>query len=241
MTSSADARFFFLHLQKTGGTTLVHRLPRHFRPEEIYPNASDGEPFISTISVRHLVDRWMARRDEVRIVAGHFPLCTIELLGSGFTTLTVLRDPVERTLSYLRHHREMTPEESHLSLEAVYEDPFRFHGLVHNHMVKMLSLTASEMTDGALTRVRFSEERLVAAKENLARVDVVGVQHRFEEFWGELSRRFGWDLGEPDRSNETAPVEVSDDFRARIAEDNALDVELYEHALQTRASLLRIG
>lgn len=233
MTSTGD-RFFFMHLQKTGGTTLVHRLPRHFHPAQIYPNASDGDAFISTISVRHLVERWMARRDEVRIVAGHFPLCTTELLGSEFTTLTMLRAPVERTLSYLRHHVMMTPDDRHKPLEEIYEDPFRFDGLVHNHMVKMLSLSSREMTEGALTRIDFDENRLAAAKERLASIDVVGVQERFEDFWRELASRFGWDLGEPARSNETVPVDVSDQFRARIAEDNSLDIELYEHALQTR-------
>ena len=39
-----------------------------------------------------------------------------------------------------------------------------------------------------------------------------------------------WDLGPPLFANRTQPVEVSDAFRARIAEDNAYDVELYEFA-----------
>ena len=80
------------------------------------------------------------RGDEIRVVTGHFPLCTTELLGAQFITLTILRDPVERTLSALRHHREKTPADSERSLEEIYEDPFRFE-LVHNHMVKMFSLS----------------------------------------------------------------------------------------------------
>ena len=57
------------------------------------------------------------------MIAGHFPLCTIELLDAEFTTLTVLRHPVERTLSYLRHHRDTTPADSERSLEELYEQP----------------------------------------------------------------------------------------------------------------------
>jgi hypothetical protein len=86
------------------------------------------------------------------------------------------------------------------------------------------------MTDGMLTRVEFTPERLERAKTNLASVDVVGVQSRFGEFCDELTRRFGWDLGKPTHVNRTEPVDVPDSFRRRIAEDNAMDSELFELA-----------
>ena len=74
---------------------------------------------------------------------GPFPLLHApKLLGAPTAQrLTVLQEPVERTLSYLRHHRETTPKDRSKKLEEIYEDPLRFHGLIHNHMVKMLSLT----------------------------------------------------------------------------------------------------
>jgi hypothetical protein len=237
MTAPMRDRYFFVHLQKTGGTTLVHRLPRHFRPTDIYPNASDGDVVQSTISVDHLNERWLARGHEIRVVAGHFPLCTAELLGGGFTTLTVLREPVERTLSYLRHHRQMTPADRDKPLEVIYDDPFRFDGLIHNHMVKMLSLTTDEMVDGALTSVDFTPSRLVLAKRNLERVDVIGFQERFGDFWDALSSCLGWRLGEVAYSNRTEPSWVPDSFRRRIADDNSLDVELYDHALTLHPQL----
>jgi hypothetical protein len=225
-------RFFFVHLQKTAGTALSRQLKRHFDRAAVYPDASDGDIVTCVISVDHLLARWKVRGQEIEVVTGHFPLCTNELLGGGFTTLTVLRDPVERTLSYLRHHQKVTPGDRDVPLEAVYEDPFRFHGLVHNHMVKMFSLTPSEMTDGALTRVDFTPERLEQAKASLSGVDAIGLQEHFGEFCDELVRRFGWRFGEPERVNSTPPVPVPDAFRARIAGDNAMDVELYEFARQ---------
>jgi Sulfotransferase family len=224
-------RFFFAHVQKTAGTTLNKRIQRHFGRSAVYPDRNvDGEIVASVISVEHLLARWRTRGDEIRVVTGHFPLCTRELLGGEFTTLTLLREPVDRTLSYLRHHRHMTEEDREKPLEEIYADPFRFHGLVHNHMVKMFSLTASEMTDGVLTKVDFSPSRLERAKERLVRVDVVGLQERFDEFCEELTGRFGWRLGEPVHSNRTDPTETSDAFHSRIAEDNAMDIELYDFA-----------
>jgi Sulfotransferase family len=230
--SSRPTRFFFVHIQKAAGTSLVFRLRRQFGRAAIYPPESDKGDVAAVISVDHLLERWRIQRDVIRVVTGHFPLCTVDLLEDAFTTLTVLRDPVERTLSYLRHHRQRTPEDSERSLEEIYEDPLRFHGLIHNHMVKMFSLTPAEMTDGVLTRVEFTPGRLDRAKESLARVDLVGVQSGFEEFCNVLSHRFGWDLGRWTHVNRTEPVEVSETFRARIAEDNAMDVELFAFARQ---------
>jgi hypothetical protein len=225
-----EHRFFFVHLQKTAGTSLIKRLKRHFGDGAVYPNASDGDIVTSVISVDHLLSRWRTRGDELVLVTGHFPVCTADVLGGGFTTLTVLRDPVERTLSYLRHHRKVTPGEHDRPLEAIYDDPFRFHGLVHNHMVKMFSLTPAEMTDGALTRVDFTPDRLARAKDRLAAVDVIGIQECFETFCDELTRRFAWDLGPPLHANRTEPVDVPAAFRDRIADDNAFDLELYDFA-----------
>jgi hypothetical protein len=223
-------RFFFVHVQKAAGTSLVFRLRRQFGRAAIYPPESDKDDVAAVISVEHLLARWQSDAATTRVVTGHFPLCTAELLGGGFTTVTVLREPVARTLSYLRHHKQLTPEDHDRSLEEIYDDPFRFHGLIHNHMVKMFSLTVDEMTDGALTRVDFNADRLERAKENLAAVDVVGVQDRFEELCSTLTSRFGWNLGPSTHVNRTEAVAVPESFCRRIAADNAMDVELYEFA-----------
>jgi len=243
--SGPDGRrtFFFVHVQKTAGTTLLIRLGNQFPPSANYPDDSDGDKFgiMPQMNVDHLVERWPERCREVEVIAGHFPLCTAELLGGGFTTFTVLREPVERTLSYLRHHRKLTPADQHLSLEEVYEDPLRFDRLVHNHMVKMFAMTTEEMTGWVMTTVEFTPEHLERAKERLVSVDVVGLQEDFEPFCSELEDRFGWDLGEPVVANDTPHEEVSNAFRARIAADSALDVELYEFARDLVASRRRDG
>ena len=181
----------------------------YFGSQAIYPDETDGIIPDAVLVHEQLAERFAARRDDIRVITGHFPLCVSEMLGADFTTLTVLREPVERTLSYLRHHRMLLQEDRDAPLEPIYEDPFRFHGLVHNHMVKMFALTPETMTAGALTHVEFERHHLELAKERLATVDVVGVQERFEEFCTELERRFGWDLGPPLFANRTEPVEVT--------------------------------
>jgi hypothetical protein len=223
-------RFFFVHVQKTAGTALLRRLKHHFGSTAVYPDDSDGLLPEAVLVHEDLQARYRVRRDEIQVVTGHFPLAVVELLPDPFRTLTILREPVDRTLSYLRHHRVLLRKDRNTPIEDIYADPFRYHGLIHNHMVKMFALTPETMTAGALTHVEFEPHHLELAKERLATVDVVGVQERFEDFCDELERRFGWDLGPPMFANRTEQIDVDDGFRARIAEDNAMDIELYEFA-----------
>lgn len=222
-------RFFFLHLQKTAGTTLWRRLHRTFEPHQLYPGPDDDKAPDRTLVPEYLAERYAARRDSIEVVTGHFPLCTTELLGDDFTTFTVLRHPVDRTISVLQHYRDLTPGDRELPLTEIYEDPVR-QLMIRNHMIKMVAMRLEEMTDGALTDITVDADRLDLAKERLARMDVVGVQPRFEEFCGELERRFGWKLGAPIHANRSTPVEIDDALRARIAHDNALDIEFYDYA-----------
>lgn len=222
-------RFFFLHLQKTAGTTLWRRLHHTFADEQLYPGPHDDRAPDRTLVPEYLAERYAARRDEIEVVTGHFPLCTTELLGDEFTTFTVLRHPVDRTISVLQHYRDLTPADRDLPLEQVYDDPIR-QLMIRNHMIKMLAMRLEEMTDGALTDLPVDRDRLELAKQRLTGVDVVGVQPRFEAFCTELEHRFGWNLGHPVHANRSTPVPVDDALRERIAHDNALDIELYEFA-----------
>ena len=238
MSNAEQQRCFFVHMQKTAGTALRQGLINHFGKRAVYPTQGvDGtDPTQLVTSTDYLRERLAARGDEIEAITGHFPLCTTELLDGRYTTVTLLREPVERTLSYLRHHRKEEPADRDKSLEEIYEDPFRFKSFVHNHMTKMLSLTPAEMTDGMLTPMELDESRLERAKEALEGIDAVGLQERFDEFFGRLEDRFGWRLGEPETLNTTDPVDVSQSFRERIAADNALEVELYEFAQELVAS-----
>jgi hypothetical protein len=228
-------RFFVAHMQKTAGTTLRDRLRASFPDEQIYPNGSDGpDPRVSVISVAHLRERWAARGDQIRLLTGHFPVRTAELLGVPFITTTVLRHPVDRTLSFLRHQAERRQRGAtkDTPLVEIYEDPFRYEHMIRNHMVRMLSLAPEEMLehDGVLTPVPYTRERLQRAKDALAALELFGLQECFEDFCDELAHRYGLDVGRPQRSNTTEPADVPHGLSARIAEDNGLDMELYEYA-----------
>jgi hypothetical protein len=219
-------------MQKTGGVSLYVRMQREFGEDAVYPARSDGDAVgvAPQLMTDVLLARWAERREAIRVVTGHFPLCVTELLDCDFAKFTVLRDPVERTLSYLRHHRRTTPADREKPLELIYEDPGNFKHFIDNHMVKMLSMRAGEMTDGMMTVLELDRGRLRAAKRNLGRMDAFGLQEDLEGFATRLEELFGWRLGPPVHENVTEHTDVPASFRKRIATDNDLDMELYEHA-----------
>ena len=134
-----DTRFFVAHMQKTAGTTLRDRLRATFPEEQVYPNGEDGpDGRVSVISVSHLLECWKNRGERIRLLTGHFPVRTVELLDAPFVTVTVLRDPVERTLSFLRHQAERHQRGAgpDTPLWEIYEDPFRIElGAFHDSIV----------------------------------------------------------------------------------------------------------
>jgi hypothetical protein len=236
-------RYFYVHVQKAAGTEIRERLKRHFAPEAMYPDETDGDLFgvAPQVSVAQLLTRWEQRKEQIEIITGHFPYATPELLDADFVTLSVLREPVERVLSHLRHHRKLTPAARDLSLEALYDEAFE-PAYFHNHMVKVFSLTAEEVAESAaldrwavLKVIELTPDRLARAKDNVAQLDVLGLQDHLEEFCAELTDRFGWQLGAPLYANRTPAEDAPQALRDRIAADHALDTELWEHAREIYA------
>lgn len=232
---SEPERVFFVHLQKTAGTALRLALRRELGPDAVYPMPElDDAPSVHTDTalLREVFER---QGDQIQVVVGHYPLCTVELLDAPFRTITVLRDPYERTLSFLRHRRQTIPELAGATLDELYREPHILFGMIHNHMTKMLGLTTDEMVHplGMLNMVEFDDAFAERARAGLERIDVVGVQERFDEFLALLEARFGWDLGDVGYVNRTErrDDDATDVLEWSIRKDNALDFDLYRHAV----------
>lgn len=250
MTTSAGplARpVFFVHVMKTGGTTVFRYLRENFELDQLYPYRVldiqlDGDEVDLThhLRVPYLVGLSEERRRRIRVYTGHFPSVTPELLGGDFLTVTILRDPVERTISLLRQLTRAThwldPTDRPplaLPLDEVYDHPAVFEPLIHDHQTKVFSMRAADRPDTYRDVIQVDEERLALAKHNLTQVDVLGITERYDDFLDHLGSQTGWHLQRGLQKNaappEDAPV-VSASLRRRIAADNAIDVELYSFA-----------
>ena len=100
-----------MHVQKAAGTEVRERLKRTSRPRRCTPIAPTETSSRShrRFRSRSCLARWAVRKEQIEIITGHFPYTTPALLDADFVTLSVLREPVERVLSHLRHHRKLTP------------------------------------------------------------------------------------------------------------------------------------
>ena len=232
--TGADTRFFFVHVMKTGGSSFRRHIERNFtEPGAVYPcRELDGNPAEAAMFIDRLLMLSPERRSAVRAYTGHFPFVVADLLDPRLVTLTLLRDPVERTISYLKDCSR-GPTHHDRPLEAIYDDEFVFHLLVHNHQTKIFAMTPDDRLESYLDFIEIDDARAGIAKANLERVGVLGVQERYDTFLGEVGRRFGWDIRERPHwrvSRETC--DVSHAFRQRIAADNRADIALYEYACE---------
>lgn len=157
MNPAAQTRFLFIHVMKTGGSSFADLVRNNFPPQARYPDVvltpdSDwARRFEAYTFPRRIVDDVNARSERLRMVRGHFPYAVRSLLEADYEAMTILRHPVERTVSYLKHCRMYHAEHRELSFEAVYEQPWFFESFMHNYQTKIFSMTPQEC---------LSEERL---------------------------------------------------------------------------------
>jgi hypothetical protein len=230
----SSQRFFFLHIMKTGGGTLRRQILANFARKQVYPcEGLDSDMLKANTSLEYLVGLPPSRRSRIRVFTGHFPFMAVEVLGGNLTTITILRDPVERTLSFLRRFKSERETLKSAPLEGIYEHPFVFSLYIKDHQAKLFALTVEDRPKSYLHGLDVDASRLQAAKQNLERVDVIGTHDRYDEFLSKLEQRFGWTFrGICNRNVTTRSEKVPASFRRRIAEENPADMEFFEHALQ---------
>lgn len=238
MSESAARKYFFLHVMKTGGATFRQHLVANFGQDQIYPHLEADlakDLYRPSYDVDYLLALPPERREQVRAYMGHFPFAAIAMFGEPVTTLTILRDPVDRTLSWLKHSKRLHPPHEKLSLEQIYDDPFYQPKFIRNHQSKVFSLTADDSCFGGtinlMAEVEVDDERFRRACANLEQIDLLGLHERYDEFLGDLRDRYQWRIDDVQNWNVAfGPWPVPDAFRRRIAADNAADMAFYEFA-----------
>jgi hypothetical protein len=232
--------FFFIHVMKTGGTSFVFDVLKTFPAERVYPNKTldrshpaDIEPYTR---IANLLEISPERRADIQVYAGHFPYMACEMMGIDFVKLTLLRHPVDRSISVLKQFKRLVERFHSSPLDEIYQDEYVFRHFIQNHQTKIFSLTREDNARAFLRAIDVDEHRLADAKANLAKVDVIGLNERYGDFIDELRDRYGWwpsGLDAPARSNVSRePWEAGEALRRQIALDNAIDLEFYDYARQ---------
>jgi hypothetical protein len=218
----------FLHIQKTAGSTLHNIIERQYSKREtcnIY-NAIHG--------LQRFNETEQAKRDSYKLIKGHFAFGLHANLTGTSEYITVLRDPIERTISHFYDAAEVKDhwyyEEINrrkLTLENVLDEGTMPN--LENNMVRMLSGN-NRIPFGSCT-----QEMLDTANSNLEKYfTVVGLQSRFDEFVTECAFRYNWTnflWYRRHRVGKSRPrlEEISESVKTKLAKCNSLDQELYDH------------
>ena len=123
-----------MHIMKTGGTALTTALAR------INDSAHRGAS-VTEIFLDQFVQRDREQWRETGFVTGHLPWEARELLPPETRALTVLRDPVDRTLSHywqLSVNPDVHAESPGFSLEEFVGSP-RWNTLCHDYQARQLA------------------------------------------------------------------------------------------------------
>lgn len=208
-----EARIYFIHIPKTAGTTLRYLLAMQVEAHEIYPyhNQRDAKELI-----HHA------------LVLGHLPYWLCAKLDPDFEKafkITVLRDPIERYLSFLRAKKSKNPR--HRNLESVMKERFSPHnpyklGLIDNALCRFLA-----------TRPNLQgEELLSSAKEGLEKMDRILFFDHFTQDVIELFAYLNIPLKESDipKMNVSNQELVTPQLLEKIRQENLWDIKLYQYA-----------
>ncbi|MGD1029126.1 sulfotransferase domain-containing protein [Candidatus Binatus soli] len=183
--SPSDAVLIFVHLYKTGGTTLNRIIEWEYK----LPRICSVEPTWWRSSYQEIM-RWprprLARMD---VFKGHMPFGLHNLLPRPANYITVLREPVERAISDYYFARRFKPHRNHRAANRLTLEEYFIQKHEHNLQSRILAGPNSHelfpsVCDAAILSI---------AKENLARqFTVVGLTKRFDETLALLKVVLGW-------------------------------------------------
>src|SRR5256886_2654842 len=215
----------FLHIPKTGGSTIYKVLERQYSRAQILRLESPEIARFKTLSA--------AERARYRLIEGHLYFGFHRFIPRASTYFTFLRRPVERVLSFYYYARS-TPD--HYLYSQLANEHLNLKTLLGRELTSELcngqtrQLGGDEWEDPQRVVTRAALER---AKANLTHFRVVGLLEEFDASLLLLRRAFGWHRPFYVKENVTKekPDETFLDAETRglIEEANRLDLALYEY------------
>ncbi len=232
----ADACLVYLHLPRTGGTTLrkllLPRLLEQIPPDRAFLVDMPSEfecPAGSFAALEAMPWKW---RKRLRFVAGHLPPRVLDLLPAP-SAFTILRSPVDRALSdyWYCYHEPANP--AHAAARALGPGEFCASGFSQASNGQARYLSGAVFEEGELRE----EDLFRRALNTLERLRYVGIFEAFRKAAADIGALSGVaDFEAAERMNSAERMaSVSAEERERIAACNRVDGALHDWA-QRRAA-----
>ena len=216
-----SGRVIFDHIPKTAGQAVTNWLRDELGDGTVSPNL--------VTSHREILNRSI----EYPIVSGHLFFEDGEGLEPRFQYATILREPVDRTISWLffvtrNHQREDLPQlydecEAFLASEGKELSPYLAEAIANPMVVHYAQILGAK---------GLSESELVeSAYRAIKSYDCVGTYEKLSEFVGDLGRLIGVPAPRSLRStnmtrHHPTPKSISDKLRDNILAITELDRDL---------------
>lgn len=235
-------RILAIHTMKTGGTSLRRAMASVAGLDGIYPSDED---------LAELPNRWYPgprdlldtvedpQRPRARVVIGHLPYVFADAMTPRPKVVTVVREPVARTISIIEHRRRRSPDYSDASYDDMLDQDHFVERQVRDYQTKVFALDSlEECPDHVNVALEIDDDRFQRALTRLEQVDVLGLTEDMPDFLDRLATTFGLSPIPTRRDNQgtyEAPS-LSESTRRRIEEVTVRDRILYARAKELVAA-----
>jgi Sulfotransferase family len=234
----------FLHIPKTGGTTLQHILQRCYRRNQICTFKDTNRQS----QIENFKKLAANKREAYHLIQGHLFFGFHRHLPGDSIYITLLREPIARTLSFYYYARSQPDHYLYSSLRnddvdlrTLLKDRRAISDEFFNLQTRMVA--GEEWNDP--TKKLADRAALERAKENLQNRFVVGLTEEFDASLRLMSQRFGWNVKSYTKKNVTRQKPRNNTLDAEtlalLREANALDIELYQFARELFDAQRRTG
>lgn len=245
----SDNLIIFARIPKTAGSTMKRILWQNYPTESLYHYISDRpwQPMFDQIN----------RDQNIQCMQGHFGFGIHQHFQRSCSYITVLRHPLERTISYYYHVDKHLPYYASLTSRTLPSSPLPWdwfcRNLAHNLMTRYLSGYEWQYSSKCESMVHFELDKLInspaiesylnvdsaamlaKAKQNIdAHFALVGLTERFDETLLLMKHILGWQKHlyvKHNVSNNRLPKpQCSPEIIDCIRAYNQWDIELYNYA-----------
>jgi hypothetical protein len=231
--SAVPPKVAFVHIPRTAGTTFGKILDNLYKEKKVARFYADEHGNVANDEIGRFRNLDAETKNSYDLLRGHFVFGFDQDL-KGFRYVTLLRDPVQRLISYYFYALQDRTNYLHAYLmqRRIPLEDFLTSGLsieLDNYQVRAISGAAFSST-----RERVTHEHYELAKRNLAkRFASFGLIERFGESIAEFSRLFGWRIADFQPHNlgsYSKDLELSKGAMETLVAANRFDIDLYAYA-----------